>query len=76
MSIFPTKILLATDGSRDAEAAATAVGLAKITGSELHDLHMGSVAPEHFEPTVDESTLVERVARRIRRSRWFPCNIS
>ncbi|TCJ20739.1 universal stress protein [Rubrobacter taiwanensis] len=37
MSIFPTKILLATDGSRDAElAAATAVDLAGKTGSELH----------------------------------------
>jgi nucleotide-binding universal stress UspA family protein len=37
MSIFPTKILLATDGSQDAElAATTAVDLAKTTGSELH----------------------------------------
>src|SRR5215211_7678946 len=37
MSIFPTKILLATDGSQDADlAATTAVALAKSTGSELH----------------------------------------
>jgi hypothetical protein len=37
MSIFPTKILFATDGSRDAEVAATAaVGLARATSSELH----------------------------------------
>jgi nucleotide-binding universal stress UspA family protein len=37
MSIFSTKILFATDGSRDAEVTATtAVGLAKATGSELH----------------------------------------
>jgi nucleotide-binding universal stress UspA family protein len=37
MSIFPTRILLATDGSQDAELAATsAVDLAKSTGSELH----------------------------------------
>jgi nucleotide-binding universal stress UspA family protein len=36
MSIFPTKILLATDGSEDAElAATTAVGLARSTASEL-----------------------------------------
>ena len=37
MSIFPTKILLATDGSKDADLAArTAVDLADKTGSELH----------------------------------------
>ena len=42
MSIFPTKILLATDGSGDAELAmATAVGLAKVTDSELHVVHVG-----------------------------------
>ena len=40
MSIFPTKILLATDGSEDAELAATnALALAKQTGSELHLIH-------------------------------------
>ena len=37
MSVFPTKILLATDGSKDADLAArTAVDLADKTGSELH----------------------------------------
>jgi len=37
MSISPTKILLATDGSREAKIAArTAVDLADKTGSELH----------------------------------------
>lgn len=37
MSIFPTKILLATDGSEEAVLAArTAVDLAEKTGSELH----------------------------------------
>jgi nucleotide-binding universal stress UspA family protein len=37
MSLFPTKILLATDGSKDANLAArTAVDLADKTGSELH----------------------------------------
>ena len=41
MSIFPTKILLATDGSREAQlAATTAADLAERTGSELHVLHL------------------------------------
>jgi nucleotide-binding universal stress UspA family protein len=37
MSIFPTKILLATDGSKEASLAlTTAADLAKSTNSELH----------------------------------------
>ena len=37
MSIFPNKILLATDGSEEAASAArTAADLAQKTGSELH----------------------------------------
>ena len=37
MSIFPTTVLLATDGSKDAElAATTALELANSTSSELH----------------------------------------
>jgi nucleotide-binding universal stress UspA family protein len=49
MSIFPTKILFATDGSRDAEVAATtAVGLAKATGSELHVVTAAEEYP-HYE---------------------------
>jgi nucleotide-binding universal stress UspA family protein len=37
MSVFPTRILLATDGSEDAElAATTAFDLASSTSSELH----------------------------------------
>src|SRR3712207_6723033 len=46
MSIFPTKILLATDGSREADlAATTAADLAKSTGSELHVIHVYGLAP-------------------------------
>jgi len=42
MSIFPTKILLATDGSREAQlAATTAADLAERTNSELHVLTVG-----------------------------------
>src|ERR687893_641239 len=44
MSIFPTKILLATDGSREAQlAAATAADLARSTDSELHVVHVGEM---------------------------------
>jgi nucleotide-binding universal stress UspA family protein len=42
MTIFPTRILLATDGSEEAELAATrAVDLAESTDSELHVVHIG-----------------------------------
>lgn len=40
MRIFPTKILLATDASKEATLAArTAIDLAQKTGSELHVVH-------------------------------------
>jgi nucleotide-binding universal stress UspA family protein len=46
MSTFPTKILLATDGSEDAQlAATTAVDLANSTGSELHVVHARFALP-------------------------------
>ena len=48
MSIFPTKILLATDGSEEATLAAkTAVDLADKTNSELH---VGYVGQEYSHP--------------------------
>jgi nucleotide-binding universal stress UspA family protein len=41
MSIFPTKILLATDGSKEAALAAqAAVDLANKTNSEIHVVHV------------------------------------
>jgi nucleotide-binding universal stress UspA family protein len=44
MSIFPTKILLATDGSEGARlAATTAADVAERTGSELHVAYIGEV---------------------------------
>ena len=44
MSIFPTRILLATDGSEQAELAALrAVDIAEKTDSELHVVHVGVV---------------------------------
>src|SRR5215217_5498911 len=51
MSIFPTKILLATDGSEEAAlAATTAADLAQKTGSELHIVNV-RLAPVYIEPT-------------------------
>src|ERR671912_387758 len=44
MSIFPTRILLAIDGSEQAELAALrAVDIAEKTDSELHVVHVGVV---------------------------------
>jgi nucleotide-binding universal stress UspA family protein len=44
MSIFPTRILVATDGSREAQLAlTTAADLANSTESELHVLHVGEL---------------------------------
>ena len=44
MSIFPTRILVATDGSREAElAVTTAADLARSTDSELHVVHVGEM---------------------------------
>jgi nucleotide-binding universal stress UspA family protein len=54
MSIFPTKVLLATDDSGDAElAATTAVGLAKNTSSEVHVVHVWRPVPSvHFDALI------------------------
>jgi nucleotide-binding universal stress UspA family protein len=44
MGLFPTRILLATDGSEEAELATLrAVELAESTDSELHVVHVGVV---------------------------------
>jgi nucleotide-binding universal stress UspA family protein len=46
MSIFPTRILLAADGSGEAELATrTAVDLARMSDSELHVVHVLDAAP-------------------------------
>jgi nucleotide-binding universal stress UspA family protein len=64
MSIFPTAILLATDGSREAElAATTAVDLAKSTNSEMHVVHVGEFLPTMLAQTEVEPAQLEREAR-------------
>ena len=51
MSIFPTTILLATDGSEEAQlAATTAADLAEKTNSELHVLTVGPDYPLYAYP--------------------------
>jgi nucleotide-binding universal stress UspA family protein len=58
MGIFPTTILLATDGSRDAELArSAAIDLANSTNSELH---LVTVAPG-FSYDVRNPDVVERL---------------
>ena len=66
MSIFPTKILLATDGSREAQlAATTAVDLAKSTNSELHVVHVGEYLPTLLAQTEVEPAQLEREAQKL-----------
>jgi nucleotide-binding universal stress UspA family protein len=60
MSVFPTKILLATDGSEDAaEAREAADDLARRTGSELHLVHVW-----HDVPSPYAHAFVKRELRR------------
>ncbi len=68
MSIFPTRILLATDGSEDAElAASAAIRLANETGSELHVVYVGEFAsPPHDYPGSRLEQIVEHVTHRTR----------
>jgi hypothetical protein len=48
VSIFPTKILLASDGSEEAELALiTAIDLTNNTNSELHVVTVGGVEYRH-----------------------------
>lgn len=47
MSIFPTRVLLATDGSADADLAlSTAVDIVNSTNSELHVVTVGPGSPD------------------------------
>jgi nucleotide-binding universal stress UspA family protein len=82
MSIFPTTILLATDGSEEAQlASTTAADLAQKTNSELHVLTVGPdyplyELPEHpaeFQDVLRENRrrakeVLEQQAKRIEES--------
>ena len=80
MTIFPTKILLATDGSNDAELAARAAAdLSEGTGAELHVVHAWrplphyadpSLVPEEYHPPFEEGArkLLDEQVGRIERA--------
>lgn len=69
MRHFPTKILLATDGSKDAALALhAAVDLSCRTGSELHVVHAWQPFLEYSHPSVamaSDSALYEREAQEV-----------
>src|SRR5215211_1128222 len=66
MSIFPTKILLATDGSPEAQlAASTATDLLKSTGSELHVVYVGELRSTFLAQTEVEPAEFEREAQQL-----------
>ena len=65
MSIFPTKVLVATDGSAEARlAASTAADLASSTESELHVVHVAEQRPTFLAQTEEEPAELRRQARR------------
>ena len=65
MSIFPTKVLVATVGSTEARlAASTAADLASSTKSELHVVHVAEPRPTFLAQTEEEPAELRREARR------------
>lgn len=68
MTHFPTRILLATDGSDDAALALrAAVDLSVRTGSELHVVHAWQPFPDHSHPSIaiaSDAALYEREAQK------------
>jgi nucleotide-binding universal stress UspA family protein len=68
MSIFPTKILVATDSSEEASLAArTAVDLADKTNSELHVVHVEPVSLplDPYTDVVRETKEIEENRRKM-----------
>ena len=68
MSIFPTKILLATDGSEEAALASqTAADVAEKTGSELHVVHVAYLLPMSSELSYMASRVYEEAYEEAKR---------
>jgi nucleotide-binding universal stress UspA family protein len=67
MSIFPTKILLATDGSEEAALAAkTAADIAAKTDSELHVMH-ARIVPAYLDPSTERVREVPGIEENVSR---------
>jgi nucleotide-binding universal stress UspA family protein len=59
MKVFPTRILLASDGSESAaHATQVAVELSRKTQSELHVLYVGEYSPALLYPQADDTAWV------------------
>ena len=69
VSYAPTKILVATDGSRDAVSATrAAIDLSARTGSELHVVHAWEALPPYAHPSIAVATdaaIYEREAQNL-----------
>jgi nucleotide-binding universal stress UspA family protein len=66
MAIFPTRVLLATDGSPNATLAAqSAIELCERTGSELHVVHVGEYVPTFLAYTEEEPIELRRIAEQL-----------
>ena len=66
MSILRSRIVLATDGSSEAEwASTTVVELDKSTNSELHVIHVGEFVPTMLAQTELEPAQLEREAQQL-----------
>jgi len=67
MSIFPTKVLVALDGSEEATlAAATAADLAQSTGSELHLVNVRPMTM-YIDPSTDRARRIAEVEEAVKR---------
>ncbi len=68
VSIFPTKILLASDGSEEAELALkTAIDLTNNTNSELHVVTVGGAEYRHGYDIPESGDLLQEVYKAIER---------
>jgi nucleotide-binding universal stress UspA family protein len=67
MSIFPTKVLVALDGSEEAIlAAATAADLAQSTASELHLVNVRPMTM-YIDPSTDRARRIAEVEEAVKR---------
>ena len=67
MSIFPTKVLLATDGSKEADLAGrSAAELADETGSELHVVHVLALPIDTQDPSSFQPEVRRQLEKRMR----------